>query len=97
MAASYGTPTPTTIRAAGPSPEALVDRTALGNVVFEPTAEGMQVMAITFPAALGPMYATYFHTAIDAKDFDLHTAQHVRRSPKAYTTSSSRRCTSTSA
>ena len=76
MAASYGTPTPTTIRAAGPSPDALVDKTALGNVIFEPTPEGMQVMAITFPAALGAMYAHYFHTAIDAKDFELHTAQH---------------------
>ena len=72
MAASYGTPTPTTIRAAGPSP----DKTALGNVIFEPTAEGMQVMAITFPAALGAMYAHYFHTAIDAKDFEMHSAQH---------------------
>ena len=57
MAASFGTPTPTTIRAAGPSPDVLVDKTALGNVVFEPTPEGMQVMAITFPAALGAMYA----------------------------------------
>ena len=76
MAASFGTPTPTTIRAAGPSPDVLVDKTALGNVIFEPTPEAMQVMAITFPAALGAMYAHYFHTAIDGKDFDLHTAQH---------------------
>jgi hypothetical protein len=75
MAASYGTPTPGKIRSAGPTPDLLVDKSALANVKFDPTPEGMQVMAIMFPAALGAMYAHYFNTAIAAKDFTLHTQQ----------------------
>eukprot|EP00966_Prymnesium_polylepis_P050215 1162316-Prymnesium_polylepis.1 len=75
MAASYGTPTPGTIRSAGPTPGLLVDKTALANVKFDPTSEGMQVMAIMFPAALGAMYAHYFNMAIATKHFTLRKQQ----------------------
>eukprot|EP00966_Prymnesium_polylepis_P106797 2472261-Prymnesium_polylepis.2 len=51
MAASYGTPT-SGKAVAGPTPEELVDKGALAGVKFDPTSEGMQVMAITLPAAL---------------------------------------------
>ena len=90
MVDSYGTPTPSTFWSAGPTPDLLVDKTALANVKFDPTPEGMQVMAIMFPAALGAMYAHYFNTAIAAKDFTLHTQHDERRSQRASTTSSSR-------
>ena len=68
MAASYGTPTPVLrpVRFAGaparrPTANLLVDKRPrarrLGNVKFDPTPKGVEVMAITFPAALGAMYA----------------------------------------
>jgi hypothetical protein len=75
MVDSYGTPTPSTFRSAGPTPDLLVDKTALANVKFDPSPEGMQVMAIMFPAALGAMYAHYFNTAIATKNFTPRTQQ----------------------
>ena len=84
MAASYGTPTPTTLRGAGPTPDCLVDKTALGHVVFDPTPEGMQVMAITFPAAMGAMYAGYFNSVLASKDFEIRSAQQQALSEGIY-------------
>ena len=69
MAASYGTPTPSTFRSPGPTPDFLVDKTALAHLKFDPTPEGMQVMAILLPAALGASYAHFFNKAIATKDF----------------------------
>eukprot|EP00966_Prymnesium_polylepis_P130402 3015988-Prymnesium_polylepis.1 len=48
MAASYGTPTPGK-QAPGPTPDQLVSKENLATVVFDTTAEGMEVMKITFP------------------------------------------------
>eukprot|EP00966_Prymnesium_polylepis_P043884 1016931-Prymnesium_polylepis.1 len=60
---------------AGPTPDELVDKGVLAGVKFDPTAEGMQVMAITFPAALGTMYAQFLNNRLKTKDFILRTTR----------------------
>jgi hypothetical protein len=84
MVDSYGTPTPSTLRSPGPTPDFLVDKTALTHLKFEPTPEGMQVMGILFPAALGAMYANFFNKAITTKDFELRTRQDVALAAGVY-------------